>query len=67
MSGYADTFKQLAPGYDPRHIEAYVRLEYSTLDHLDLPTLRREARIAAACIEHSGRDNAEALARSFGL
>jgi len=64
---YRKTFKTLQPKYDPRHIEAYVRLEYSTLDHLPLATLRHEANIAARCIDHSGVENAEALADSMGL
>lgn len=67
MSCYSDTFKKLQPSHDPRHIEAFVRLEYSTLSHLDLRTLRREARIAADCIALGGVEEAETLAKSFGL
>ncbi len=67
MSSYAETFKQLQPKYDPRHIEAYVRLEYRTLGHLDLKTLGREAKIAAECIRLDGAEVAERLARTFGL
>lgn len=64
---YADTFRKLQPKYDPRHIEAFVRLEYSTLDHLPLSTLRREAKIAAACIDEIGVDEAEKTAKSMGM
>lgn len=64
---YADTFRTLQPRHDPRHIEAYVRLEYSTLGHLDMRTLSREAGIAADCIEVAGVEEAESLAQSFGL
>jgi hypothetical protein len=67
MTYYAETFKKLQPKHDPRHIEAFVRLEYSTLNHLSLATLRREAKIAAGCIEVDGIENAEECARSFGL
>lgn len=67
MKMYADTFKQLQPNHDPRHIEAFVRLEYSTLDHLPAATLKREAAIAAACVDEGGAENAEMVARSFGL
>lgn len=67
MSYYAETFKKLQPDFDPRHIEGFVRLEYSTLDHLPLSTLRREAKIAADCIREGGVEMAEANARSFGL
>lgn len=67
MSFYAETFKKLQPDFDPRHIEGYVRLEYSTLDRLPLSTLRREAKIAAGCIQAGGIEMAEANALSFGL
>lgn len=60
--------KGLVPaGVDPRHIEGYVRLEYSILGSLSWPTIRREVRIALACIEEAGVDEAEACARSWGL
>ena len=62
---YADTFKKLQPDFDPRLIEAYVRLEYSTLDHLPLATLKREAKIAAQCITEGGIAAAEQLADSM--
>ena len=67
MSIYAETFKKLQPAFDPRHIEAFVRLEYSTLSHLPTSTLRREAKIAADCIRIGGAEEAESLAASFGL
>lgn len=64
---YADTFRQLQPSHDPRHIEAYVRLQYSTLDHLDRATLALEAEIAAECVTVGGIEAAERLAQSYGL
>ncbi|HET8550906.1 MAG TPA: hypothetical protein VFM97_00330 [Gammaproteobacteria bacterium] len=67
MTCYSEELKQLQPNYDPRHIEAYIRLEYSTLNHLSADTLRREADIAAGCIDVRGAEHAEALAQSFGL
>jgi hypothetical protein len=57
----------MQPSHDPRHIEAFVRLQYSTLCHLDKDTLRREAQIAAGCIAEGGKETAEAIAQSFGL
>lgn len=66
-SPYADVFKELQPEHDPRHIEAYVRLEYGTLGNLAPSTMRREAQIAADCILVGGAANAESLAQSFGL
>lgn len=67
MSAYADIFRKLQPEFPPHQIEAFVRLEYGTLDHLDMATLEREAATAAECIREGGRDMAEACARSLGL
>lgn len=67
MSALAALFAELQPDFDPRHIEAYVRLEYPTLAHLPRSTLAREARIAADCIRTAGEAEAESLAQSFGL
>jgi len=67
MTYYADTFKKLQPLHDPRHIEAFVRLEYATLGGCSIQVLRREARIAAACIVEGGIEGAERCAQSFGL
>jgi hypothetical protein len=64
---YADLIEKIAPGYDARHIEAYMRLQYSTLDHLDKATFRREVKIAVGCIEEGGVEMAEANAKSYGL
>jgi len=67
MSRYSETFKRLQPNYDPRHIEAFVRLERPTLGSLSERTLKAEARIAARCVDEGGLEGAERLARSFGL
>lgn len=55
-----------AADLDPRHIEAYMRLENSTLDGLSEPAFRQECVIAAYAVKHDP-DGAERLARSFGL
>ena len=61
------TDKGLIPdGIDPRHVEAYARLQYGTLSHLDWSEIRRETKIAVACIRED-RMGAESLAQSFGL
>ena len=52
---------------DPRHVEAYMRCQYSTLDHLDRRTFNREVKIAVGCIDHGGTAEAESLAQSYGL
>ena len=56
-----------AQGFDPRHIEGYMRLQYSTLDHLDSRTFAREVRLCVECIKEGGVDAAERNAKSFGL
>ena len=52
---YQDRIKQIAPTYDPRHIEAFMRLEYGTLDNLSPAKFRRECGIAADCIQTGGK------------
>lgn len=66
---YSDTIRECLAGrsYDPRHIEAYMRLQFSTLDHLDLPTFAHEVEIGALCVDADGIANSESLAQSFGL
>lgn len=60
--------KGLVPqGVDPRHLEGFIRLQYSTLGHLDWPTIKREIKIGVACIREGGTDAAERNAQSFGL
>lgn len=56
-----------AQGFDPRHIEGYMRLQYSTLSHLSRSTFAREVRLCVACIKEGGVDAAERNAKSFGL
>lgn len=51
--------------YDPRHVEAYMRLEHSTLDHLSAMQFDFEVSIACAAIELGGVDDAEALALTY--
>lgn len=53
--------------YDPRHVEAYMRLEHSTLDGLDQRQFWNEVATAVECINIGGVDDAEALAQSYGL
>ena len=52
---------------DPRHIEAYMRLEHRTLDGLSAPQFEREVVISAECVGAAGPVEAEACAASFGL
>ena len=52
---------------DPRHVEAWMRLEHGTLDALSAAAFRREVGLALACIEAAGSDDSEALAASYAL
>ena len=52
--------------YDPRHVEAYMRLEHSTLDGLSKSQFASEVAMAVECI-NAEPSQAEALAQSFGL
>ena len=54
-------------GANPRHAEAWMRLEYGTLDHLGGPTWDRAIREALACMDASTADENENLAKSYGL
>lgn len=67
MNYYQEQIRKLAPGHDPRHIEAYMRLEHDALDGLSAAQFRREVRIAVECIRAGGLANAESLALSMGL
>lgn len=53
--------------YDPRHIEAFMRLQYSTLDHLSKQIFNKEIELCRQCVNIGGSDNAEFCAQSFGL
>jgi hypothetical protein len=53
--------------YDPRHVEAYMRLEHPTLDGLSPRAFRAEIQVACACIDEAGGAAAESCARSFAL
>lgn len=65
---YTDHIAALVgPGLDPRHVEAYMRIEHGTLDHLSPHAFEAEARVATECIALGGKAEAEALAASYGL
>ena len=52
---------------DPRHVEAWMRLEHPTLDGLSAAELEREVDEAATLVRAAGPIESEALAASFGL
>ncbi len=53
--------------YDPRHIEAFIRIELGTLDHLTRQEFRYQIAIARECVDIGGIRNAEDCAISFGM
>jgi hypothetical protein len=64
----AEITQRLGKGHlDPRHIEAYIRLEHPTLNGLSAEHFEQEVRTGIACCDAVGEERAEALARSFGL
>jgi len=63
----SDHIAKLAPGYDPRHIEAYMRVAHGTLGSLSQRQFAAEVRLCRACIDEGGLDAAERCAVSFGL
>jgi hypothetical protein len=67
MSFYAERITALAPDTDPAHVEAWMRLEYGTLDGLGPARFAAEVITALECIEHAGLDESDKLARSYGL
>ncbi len=72
MRGYQQTIREMAAllgciGINPRHVEAWMRVEHSTLDWMDRERFRTEVERAIACIDHAGTEKSESLAQSFGL
>lgn len=64
---YAETIRSIAPSYDARHVEAYMRVEHDTLDSMPPGRFAAEVRIACACVDEGGVEMAERIARSLGL
>lgn len=56
-----------AKGYDPRHIEGYMRLQHDYPSRLSKQQFSREVTLCIACIVEGGVDAAERNAQSFGL
>ena len=55
------------PIFEPNHVEAYMRLEHSTLDGLSSEQFTDEVVLACECIQVAGIDEAERLAKTYGL
>jgi hypothetical protein len=54
-------------GVNPLHVEAWMRVEHGTLDHLSPSRFRSEVRTATACMDASTIDTNNRLAQSYGL
>lgn len=52
---------------DPRHVEAWMRVENPTLDNLSPKQFAVEVKMALTCINAATRAQSEALAQSEGL
>lgn len=52
---------------DPRHVEAWMRIEHPTLDGLSLAEFINAMHAALAAALDAGPEESEALAASFGL
>lgn len=70
-SGYARLIALLSPrplsADEIRWVEAWMRVEHHTLNHLSQSQAKKEIGIALECIAASTHDESESLARSFGL
>lgn len=52
---------------NPTHVEAWMRSEHATLDHLSASDFAAEVRAAERMIADAGAAMSERLAASFGL
>ena len=66
---YRKITKELLKGraYDPRHIEGYMRLAHGTLDSLSHAEFKKEVELCINAIDYGGKEEAEKLAKSYGL
>lgn len=72
MSQYTQSIREDAAslgylGANPRHIEAWMRLEHPTLDGLSRQQFRYEVLMAIECIKAAGEAESEGLAQPYGL
>ena len=52
---------------NPRHVEAFMRVEHNTLDKFSAQRFASEVEFAAICVREAGPEMAEKIAASFGL
>lgn len=63
----ANTYRKIHRGHDPRHIEAWLRTEHPTLDHLSKVAFRHAVFAAIETTHLATKAQSEALAQSYGL
>lgn len=66
MTPYTDRIEAMAPDYDPKQVECFMRLAYSTLDGLSRQQFRREVDLACQCID-ADPEMARRLVASYGM
>ena len=66
MSLYQKSIHDIDPSINPAGVEASMRLQYSTLDHLTHETFVEEAKIAKAC-EAANPGYLKGAAESYGM
>lgn len=64
---YRKLIEEFAPGYNPRHVEAFMRSEHPTLDHLTRRRFAALVKLACAAIDEAGWVFSEQLALSYGM
>lgn len=63
---YQALIKEINPTINAAGVEAHMRCEYSTLDHLPRETFVKEVNLAAAC-EREMPGYLDSIAKSYGL
>ncbi|APH70626.1 hypothetical protein [Aquibium oceanicum] len=63
---YQTLLHELAPELNPAGVEASMRLQYGTLNHLPREIFAEEAKIATAC-EHQSPGYLRRIADSMGM
>lgn len=67
-SPYYNAIKALVDlKYNPRHVEAYMRVANASLDALSPAEFAEEAKMSCYVIDEQGKRNAERVAKSFGI
>ena len=66
MSFYQTLIREVDPSVNPAGVEASMRLQYGTLNHLPRETFELEIRVAKAC-EAEQPGFLRGVAQSFGM